>query len=280
MGTERIVPRRVQLPEALPKSETDNIDAEEGLSAFSTQAWRVFAWKAGSRSPRITIRHDAHPLRESAKGWEMGDPDQNPTNVPPEEQAFSLSPTPSPKVPAKQAVRAALPRFVTLDVDTVRIDSRVEKCLRESGIDRLFAPSAGVQTEDALVELAKQEPIHVVRRNGDWWCVAGEPLLADARRIMTPPRFLPVAVREDPGKSSLRTIVVVEQMIRPARNQMHNTALKARVPMLLRCAESMPELFAQKLRDDQWAGILRRSLRWFASAKKRTTNKKGGRDGE
>jgi hypothetical protein len=50
--------------------------------------------------------------------------------------------------------------------------------------------------------------------------------------------------------------------------------------VLLHCAETMPSLFAQGLRDDEWAAILRRSLRWFAGAKKRTTNKMGGPNGE
>jgi hypothetical protein len=210
----------------------------------------------------------------------MGNPDQNSTDVSQEEQPFSLSPTPPPKAPAKQAVRAALPRFVTLDLDSVRVDPRVEKCLRDAGIDRLFSPSAGVQTEDALVELAIQEPIQVIHRKGDWWCVAGEPLLADARRILKPPRFLLMVVRDDAGKDGLRTIAVVEQMIRPARSQMSNAAINAFVPVILRCAKTMPALFAQDLRDDQWAHILRRSLRWFAGAKRQTTNKKGDLDGK
>jgi hypothetical protein len=217
--------------------------------------------------------------RKHAKGCNMGDP-EDPTIVPQEEQPFSLSPTPPSKSPAKQAVRAALPRFVTLDLDTVRVDPRVEKCLRESGIDRLFAPSAGVQTEKALLELAIQEPIQVVLRKGDWWCVAGEPLLADARRILKPPRFLLMVVRDDAGKDGLRTIAVVEQMIRPARSQMSNAAIKAFVPVILRCARTLPALFAQELNDDQWADILRRSLRWFAGAKRQTTNKKGDLDGK
>jgi len=204
---------------------------------------------------------------------------QDPTDAPNYEQAFSLTPPPPSQAPPKKVLWAKLPRFVLLDVDTVRIDPRVEKCLRESGIDHLYAPSAGALTEKALMELSIQEPIQVVRRKGDWWCVAGEPLLADAKRILKPPRFLPMVVREDAGKDGLRTIIVVEQMIRPARNQMNNTTLKARVVVLLHCAETMPSLFAQGLRDDEWAAILRRSLRWFAEAKKAGKQKKGGSNG-
>jgi len=209
----------------------------------------------------------------------MGDTEQNPTNVPPEEQAFSLTPPPSPPPASKKAVRAKLPRFVEMDVDTIRIDPRTEKCLRESGIDHLYAPASGALTEKALMELAIQEPIQVVLRNRDWWCVTGEPLLAEAKRLLKPPRLLPVVVREDAGKDGLRTIVVVEQMIRPTRNQMHNTALKARVSVLLNCADTMPALFAQDLTDEEWADILRRSLRRFAEAKKAGKQKKGGSNG-
>ena len=205
---------------------------------------------------------------------------QDPTDAPNDEQAFSLTPPPSSPAPPRRALQTKPPRFVLLDVDEVRIDPRVEKCLRESGIDHLYAPSSGALTEKALMEVAIQEPIQVVRRKADWWCVTGEPLLAEAKRILKPPRLLPMVVREDAGKDGLRTIIVVEQMIRPARNQMNNTALKARVSVLLHCAETMPALFAQDLRDDEWAAVLRRSLRWFADAKKRSTNKKGGVNGE
>ncbi len=209
----------------------------------------------------------------------MGDPDQSSTDVPHEDQAFLLSPTPAPKASLKHNLTANLPHFAHLDADTVRIDPRTEKYLRESGINNVYAPSTGVLTEKSLLELVLQEPVHVIRRNGDWWCVAGEASLSEAKRILTPPRFLPVLVRQDSGKDTLQTIVAVGQMIRPARNQMDNAALRALVPRLLCRAETMPSLFAQRLRDDQWANILSRSLRWFAAAKKRTPNKNGGPDG-
>jgi hypothetical protein len=41
----------------------------------------------------------------------------------------------------------------------------------------------------------------------------------------------------------------------------------------------MPALFAQDLTDEEWADILRRSLRWFAEAKKAGKQKKGGSNG-
>ena len=168
----------------------------------------------------------------------MEDPEKNPNDEPSKEQAFSLSPPSSP-VASKKDLRAKLPRFVEMDVDTIRIDPRTEKSLRESGIDHIFAPSSGALTEKTLMELALQEPIQVVRRKGDWWCVTGESLIADAKRILKSPRFLPLVVREDGGKDVLQTIVVVEQMIRPARNQMRPSALKARVSVLLHCAETI-----------------------------------------
>jgi hypothetical protein len=60
---------------------------------------------------------------------------------------------------------------------------------------------------------------------------------------------------------------------------MDHPALKARVLVLVRCIATMPALFAQGLRDDQWAAILQRSPRWFATAKKAGIPKKGGSNG-
>jgi hypothetical protein len=217
--------------------------------------------------------------RKRAEGWEMGDPDQNPNSVPTEEPAFSLSPKPATKTSKRNPV-AGLPQFAIVDIDTIHIDPGIEKCLRELGINSVFASSHGLLTKQSLLELALQEPVQVEGRKGHWTCIGGDLLLLDAKRILAPPRLLPVLIRKNAKKGDLRDVAVVEQMIRPARNQMDNASLRARVSVLLHCAEKMPTLFAQGLRDDQWAAMLRRSPRWFAAAKKAGKQKKGDPNGK
>jgi hypothetical protein len=171
-------------------------------------------------------------------------------------------------VSSKQKLTSALPHFITLDVDLIRTDSRIEKYLRKYQINMLYKPSSGILTKESLFEVAFQEPVQVIRRDGYYWCIAGEGLLAEANRILIPPRSLPVLQRSEFKKDSLLYIAVVEQIIQPARHQMEQVFFKARVPLIISCAKLLPTLFVQALRDDQWAAILGRSLRWFASAKK------------
>jgi hypothetical protein len=168
----------------------------------------------------------------------------------------------------RQNLTTPLPVFFTHDVDTIRTDSRVEKCLRQCKVDTLCTPSSGLLTKESLFEAAFHEPVHVILRDGYWWCIAGEGLLAEARRILTPPRLLPVLQRRELRRDTLLKIAVVDQVIQPARHQLEQEFLKARVPVLLNCINVLPDLFAPKLRDDQLATILRRSPRWFAGAKK------------
>jgi hypothetical protein len=71
--------------------------------------------------------------------------------------------------------------------------------LRQYKIDTLYIPSYGLLAKESLFEVALQEPVHVIRRDGYWWCIAGEGLLAEASRILTPPRLLPVLQRGELG---------------------------------------------------------------------------------
>jgi hypothetical protein len=166
-----------------------------------------------------------------------------------------------------------LPQFAMLDVDQVRTDSRVEICLRQYKINTLYAPSAGLLTRASLFQVAFQEPVQVIMRDGYWWCIAGGWLLSEATRILTPPRFLPMLQRSATDKDALRDIAMAEQVIQPALHQMDHRFFKSRVPVILHCSNEAPDLFTPHLHDDQWARILRRSPRWFADAKK------SGKDG-
>lgn len=135
--------------------------------------------------------------------------------------------------PAKQKLALTLPHFVTLDVDIIRTDSRMEKYLRQYKINTLYKPSSGLLTKESLLEVTFQEPVHVIRRDGYYWCVAGEELLVEAHRILSPPRSLPVLQRYESRKDSLLNIAVVEQLIQPARHQMEQVYFKTRVPLLI-----------------------------------------------
>lgn len=171
-------------------------------------------------------------------------------------------------VSPKQKLAAALPQLVLVDVDTVVSDSRIERYLRECKIDTICTPSPGLLTIESLREAALQEPVHIISHDGRWLCIAGEGLLAEAKAILKPPRFLPMLLRKETKKDALLRIAIVEQLIQPARHQMEHGFFKARIPVILRCAQLVPALFTQHLRDDEWATILRRSLRWFSTAKK------------
>ncbi len=186
----------------------------------------------------------------------------------PQSEGLTLFGGDVPAVSHKQKLAAALPQLVLVDVDTVVSDSRAEKHLRECKIDTVFTPSSGLLTIESLREAALQEPVHIISHDGRWLCIAGEGLLAEAKTILKPPRFLPMLLRKETKKDALLRIAIVEQLIQPARHQMEHGFFKARIPVILRCAQLVPALFAQRLRDDQWATILRRSLRWFAGAKK------------
>ena len=170
-------------------------------------------------------------------------------------------------VSPKRKLDVALPHYIVVDVDNIRSDSRMEMYLRRHKIDTLYSPSSGLLTKQSLFVVALQEPVHVIQRDGYLWCIAGQALLAEASRILTPPRLLPVLVYRELTTDALLKMGIVEQVIQPARHQMRPKFLKARVPVILNCSYELPDLFTQQLRDDEWAAILRRSTRWFAKAK-------------
>lgn len=178
---------------------------------------------------------------------------------------------PSLLVDKKRAV--LLPEFVMVDVDTVRIDSRVETYLRLHKIDSFYTPSPGLLTRASLFQVSFLEPVQVIMRDGYWWCIAGGGLLAEAIRVLPPPRFLPMLQRNELEKEVLRDIALTEQLHQPARHQMCPAFLRHRVPVILGCSRQLPDLFPQDLHDDEWARIFCRSPRWFADAKK------SGKDG-
>lgn len=249
---------------ALDKPKTSNNlasaeqgDKDNGTISCDQQDQRTQVQAAAARS---LISNGSSEMRRQREGLTL----------------FGTEPGPS-MVKPDSAMK--LPCFVMIDVDIIRIDPCIERYLRELKINSLYTPSSGLLTKESIQEVSVQEPIHVIRRDGHWWCIAGEGLLADAKRILTPPRFLAVVERKTPDKDVLVVVTVVAQIIQPARHQMDPRFFKARVQDILICARAIPALFNQHLRDDQWAAILRRSSRWFANAKK-SFKKVGPTDGE
>jgi len=161
-----------------------------------------------------------------------------------------------------EADRDALPVWRNIDLDTVVPSPAIEAVLRAEGIVQVHRPSTGIAEIEGLRRLALLEPIHVIRDDGRWVCIAHWELVEEAKSKLHSKTLFPVCVSADMSTEEMRHYILTEQITKPVRHQMSARQLASATPMMLSIARKHTDLFVQRSRRE-WAKTIGRSLSWL-----------------
>ncbi|MGB8479720.1 MAG: hypothetical protein WCE63_12915 [Acidobacteriaceae bacterium] len=192
----------------------------------------------------------------------QGELPDGPYSVPTQTTLFALEGGPAKRRPAPSH-----PVFQEVNLDSVQYEGRLESAYRSTGLVAVLEPPLGLLTEKGLRRMAYSAPIHVMQRDGYFFCFGGKRLLDEARRVIKPPKLYPVLVYRSTTQEEIIEQTLIDEVVIPLWNRMLPKVCRTFVSAALQVAEQFSELLPRHTKVE-WAILLRRSERSFSIPKK------------
>ena len=196
----------------------------------------------------------------------QGELPDGPYSVPTQTTLFALEGGPAKRRPAPSH-----PVFQEVNLDSVQYEGRLESAFRSTGLVAVLEPPLGLLTEKGLRRMAYSAPIHVMQRDGYFFCFGGKRLLDEARRVIKPPRIYPVLVYRSVSPEEIIAQTLLDEVVLLVWNVIPPKRCNDFSCVVRQVAQRYGELFQQHTKA-QWAILLQRSERSMPSLNSQTTH--------
>lgn len=171
----------------------------------------------------------------------------------------------------KRLVARSQPVFEEVNLDGVQYDAYLESAYRATGLITVLEPPHGLLTEEGLRRMAYSAPIHVMQRDGYFFCFGGKRLLDEARRVIKPPRIYPVLVYRSVSQEEIIAQTLLDEIVLLVWNVIPPKLCSDFSRVVRQVAQRYSELFQQHTKA-QWAILLQRSERSMPSVNSSATH--------